>query len=214
MTSERASRSILIADDDPVSLTLLHRTLRNAGYEVSVSSDGAQALAALSMPEAPPLAILDWVMPEIDGLRVCEAVRGLEPQRPCYLIVLTSKTKRQDVIAGLNAGADDYIVKPFDPAELLARVRVGFRVVDLQAELAARVTDLEWALQQVKQLRGLIPICSYCKRIRNDQNFWLQVEEYVMAHTDVQFSHGVCPHCYESQVQPQLHALTSRQPRS
>lgn len=209
-TSKRCSRSVLLSDDDPVTLRLLQQTLQRAGHPVVVTTDGAQALAALSMPGAPLLAILDWMMPEIDGPRVCELVRNQERQQPCYLILLTSRTERQDVITGLNAGADDYIVKPFDAMELLARVQVGFRVIDLQVELAARVHDLEWALQQVKQLRGLIPICSYCKRIRNDQNFWLQVEEYVMAHADVQFSHGVCPQCYESQVQPQLHALKLR----
>lgn len=199
--------TVLIADDDPVSRTLLERTLREAGYQIIAVSNGSEALVALEQPEGPSLAILDWMMPEIDGLHLCRTVRGRALQRPYYLILLTSKRERQDIVTGLQAGADDYIVKPFERAELLARVHVGFRMAHLQTELSARARELEWALGQVKQLRGLLPICSYCKRIRDDQNFWRQVEEYVMAHTDVQFSHGVCPTCYESQIHPQLEAI-------
>ena len=105
---------------------------------------------------------------------------------------------------GLEGGADDYIVKPFDLKELRARIRVGVRVLNLQSRLTERLQALEQALHQVTQLQGLLPICSYCKKIRNDQNYWQQVEEYVAAHADVQFSHGICPSCFENELVPQL----------
>src|SRR5207237_6416573 len=102
------------------------------------------------------------------------------------------------IVTGLTAGADDYIVKPFQRDELHARVRVGERLLELQATLADRVKELEAALARVKLLHGLLPICSYCKKVRDDQNYWQQVESYISAHSGVQFSHGICPGCYES----------------
>ena len=108
---------------------------------------------------------------------------------------------------GLEAGADDYMVKPCNTQELSARVKVGFRVLSLQESLAERVQELEQALERVKQLQGLLPICSYCKKIRDDSNYWHQVEEYVSTYAEVQFTHGICPACYEKEVIPQLNAL-------
>jgi response regulator RpfG family c-di-GMP phosphodiesterase len=123
-----------------------------------------------------------------------------------HLILLTSRDARADVVAGLDAGADDYLTKPYDPEELRARVHVGLRVAALQQRLAERVAELQDALSHVKQLSGLLPICSYCKRIRSDNDYWEQLESYIAEHTDAQFSHGICPHCYES-IQAQFDAL-------
>ena len=110
-----------------------------------------------------------------------------------YVILLTARDARADVVAGLDAGADDYLIKPFDLEELRARVQVGRRLVALQDRLADRVAELQEALTKVKQLNGLLPICAYCKRIRTDQNYWEQVEHYVAEHSEAQFSHGICP---------------------
>lgn len=156
--------------------------------------------------ENPPfLAILDWIMPDIDGLEVCRRVRETNSSAtPIYIILLTAKTEKNDIIKGLEGGANDYVTKPFDRLELSARVLVGETVVNLQQNLAARVQELEIMLGKVKQLQTILPICSYCKHIRDDQNYWQQVETYIAEHTDTRFSHGICPDCYESVVKPQL----------
>ncbi len=107
-------------------------------------------------------------------------------------------------MAGLDSGADDYITKPFDRDELQARINVGLRMAALQQSLAERVADLEEALKRVKQLQGLLPICCYCKCIRNDGNYWQRVEEYIGEHSDAQFSHGICPKCFDTVVKEQL----------
>lgn len=204
---------VLIAEDDMVSRRLLEATLAKWGYEVMVTCDGLQALAALQGVDAPSLAILDWMMPGLDGIEVCRRVRRTHSHTPPYFIVLTAKGRREDVITGLEAGANDYVTKPFDREELQARVRVGVRIVELQHSLADRVHALEEALARVKQLQGLLPICSYCKKIRDDQNYWQQVENYISQHSEAQFSHSICPDCYERLVQPELEQLR-RLPRN
>lgn len=188
---------ILIADDDSISRRMLQAALAKWGYEVAVTEDGDQAWNALQDPVPPSLAVLDWLMPRMDGVEICRKVRASPSLRSVYLILLTSRIKKDDLISGLEAGADDYITKPFDPDELRARIRVGVRVAKLQTTLAERVRDLEKALSQVHQLHGLLPICCYCKKIRDDQNYWHQVESYVSQYADVRFSHGVCPECLE-----------------
>lgn len=195
---------VLIAEDDRVSRRVLMAALEKFGYEVVVAADGAEAWAVLQMEDAPRLAILDWMMPEIDGIELCRRVRALATATPPYLILLTTKSGKQDIVAGLNAGANDYLTKPFDQAELRARVQVGAYVLELQGNLAARVSELEASLSQIKQLQGLLPICSYCKKIRDEQDYWHRVESYISEHTEVIFSHGICPECYANVVQPQL----------
>ena len=199
---------VLIAEDGSVSRRVLAATLDKLGYEVVVAADGAEAWAALQREDAPHLAILDWMMPKIDGVELCRRVRGLSATTPPYLILLTAKSGKEDVVTGLDAGADDYLTKPFDRAELRARVQVGARVLELQGNLAARARELKTALSQVKQLQGLLPICSYCKKIRDEQNYW--VESYIGEHAEVKFSHGICPACYTEVVQPQLDRIGSQ----
>jgi phosphoserine phosphatase RsbU/P len=187
---------ILIGEDDPVSRLMLEATLRKWDYDVESVEDGDAALARLKQADAPSIAVLDWMMPGLDGVDVCRLVRAEAAAPAPYLILLTTKSRKEDLVEGLQAGADDYVTKPFDRDELRARLQVGVRVVTLQRSLADRVAALQIALTRVKQLQGLLPICSYCKKIRNDDNYWQQVEGYISSHTDVRFSHGICPDCF------------------
>ncbi len=195
---------ILIADDDDVSRLELEALLIRHGHEVVTVADGTEAWEVLQGEGPPRLAVLDWLMDEMDGVEVCRRVRERPELRDVYLILLTSRGGKEHVVAGLQAGANDYVAKPFDRDELLARVRVGAQMVGLQAELAARVRQLEDALARVRQLQGLLPICSYCKSIRDDQNYWHQVDAYLKSHSEAQFSHGICPGCWEKVVKPQF----------
>jgi len=189
---------ILIAEDDPVSRRLLQAALAKWGYEVVVASDGVQAWQALQEDPHPVMLILDWLMPGMDGLEVCRKARTLPSYQSAYIILLTGKTSKEDVINGLDAGADDYITKPFDPGELRARVSVGVRVAQLQLSLAERVRELEDALAKVKTLSGMLPICASCKKIRDDKGYWTQIESYIKHHSEAEFSHGFCPECAKS----------------
>ncbi len=195
---------MLVADDDPVSRRRIQLTLQAWGHRVIVSQDGNQAWSALSIADAPRLAILDWMMPGMDGPEICRKARATSSTTGAYLILLTARDTRQDLLEGLEAGANDYITKPFDKAELHARISVGLRMLELQKKLADRVRELELAIAQVKRLRGLLPICMYCKKIRNDGNYWQQVESYIRDHSEAEFSHGICPDCYEKFAKDQL----------
>ena len=186
---------ILIAEDDITSRSLLKVLLTKRGHQVVATENGAEALQVMQQPDAPPLAILDWLMPEMDGIDVCRRVRALETDRPPYIIMLTTKGEKTDIVAGLEAGADDYLPKPYDSGELHARIDVGRRLIDMQTILVGKIEELREALDHIKTLQGILPICSFCKKIRDDQGYWSQVEGYISKHTDAQFSHGICPEC-------------------
>ena len=175
--------------------TLLKHTLEHWGYGVRLCEDGREAIAGLEGPGAPRVAILDWMMPGLEGPEVCRHVSRSAPLT--YLILVTVKNRPQDIAEGLRAGAHDYLSKPFHVAELRARLQTGVRSADLHAALVKRAHELEIALSQIKQLEGLLPLCCYCKRIRNDGDLWERVESYLARHTDVQFTHGLCPDCVQ-----------------
>lgn len=202
---------ILIAEDDEVSRRILQLTLAASGHQIISTQSGTEALSILESETAPPLAVLDWMMPGMDGLEVCRRIRQIQTRTPVYLILLTAKGSKTDIVEGLDAGANDYIVKPFDREELRARVKVGEMVVNLQQRLAVQVKELEEALVQVKQLQGILPICSYCKNIRDDKNYWEQLESYISRHSGAKFSHSVCPSCYETEVIPQFEQKNKEQ---
>ena len=192
---------ILIADDDVVLRHALRVHLERWGYDVIESPDGAAAWKALREPPAPPLAIMDWNMPGVDGPALCQEVRETPSLSGMYIILLTSNASKKDMITGLESGADDYIVKPFDWDELRARIRIGSRIVGLQQVLGARVEELQQALSNVRKLSGLLPICAYCKRIRDDKDYWSQIEHFVSERSDARFSHGICPECIEAYIE-------------
>ena len=192
---------VLVVEDDPVVRRILEDLLNRWQYEVEVTTNGEQAMKALQNKVPPRLAIIDWQMPGMDGVELCCRARHQLKLSPLYMILLTIRSGKANIVQGLEAGADDYITKPFDQEELKARVQVGARVVHLQMELAERVKELESALAHVKQLQGLLPICCYCKKIRDDSNYWHEVEAYISQHSQAKFTHGICPECYQKVVQ-------------
>jgi PleD family two-component response regulator len=189
---------VLVADDDATLRYGLSAQLQKWGYDPVVCEDGTAARQVLTGPTPPPLAILDWSMPGADGVTLCREIRATPAIRTMYVMLLTARDTAAEIVAGLEQGADEYVVKPFDWAILRARLNTGARVAVLQNSLAQRVDELQRALAMVKQLSGLLPICSYCKRIRRDGNYWQQLEAYIAEHSEADFSHGVCPSCFEA----------------
>lgn len=171
--------------------------LANLGYEVVVTFDGNQAYEKLSESDTPRLAILDWMMPGMDGVEVCRKIRETETQARIYIILLTAKGGKEDIVEGLEGGADDYIIKPFNKDELRARVEVGCRFIEMEDALANQVEELRKALDHIQTLQGIIPICSHCHKIRNDQKSWERIENYIEHHSKAKFSHSICPECLD-----------------
>lgn len=196
---------VLIAEDDNTSRLILDTMLQKWGCDVVSTTNGEEAWEVLCQASAPSIAILDWMMPSMDGVELCRRFRETYPHTPAYFILLTALDRKEHVVAGLEAGANDYITKPFDKDELRARLRVGERVLELQQALARRVEELQDALQHVRTLQGILPICTHCHRIRTDKESWERIETYISAHTDALFSHGFCPDCvkkyYSEEVQ-------------
>lgn len=186
---------ILIAEDDRTSREILAALLGKFGHEVVAARDGEEAWRVFEGENCPRLMVLDRVMPNLDGLSLCRRIRACQSPRPPYIIVLTAMSDKGSIVEGLDAGADDYVTKPFDHFELRARIDVGARILAMQDQLVAQAQELREALAQVKTLRGFIPICMHCKRVRDDRDFWREVEVYVSAHTEAKFSHGLCPEC-------------------
>lgn len=187
---------VLIAEDDLTSRVLLENVLRKWGYNVTSTANGEEAWEVLTQREnAPRLLILDWMMPGMDGIELCRRIRQEYPGKAAHIILLTSLSEKQDVVMGLEAGANDYIVKPFDNAELMARVNAGRRFVELQTALEQRLRQLEEALSHIRTLQGIIPICMYCHKVRKDAASWQHIEHYIQEHSGVFFSHGICPEC-------------------
>jgi DNA-binding response OmpR family regulator len=192
------SRQLLLADDEEHSRRILCHYLTSWGYSVIEARDGLEAAAVFGSADAPALALIDWVMPGLDGIQLCEYIRKLTDRPYTYLILLTAKADKEEVAAGLESGADDYVAKPCDLSELRARIKVGERMVNLERTLARQVVTLRETLEHVRQLKELIPICAWCKRVRDDEDYWHSIEEYLHVETGTDFTHGICPHCLET----------------
>jgi sigma-B regulation protein RsbU (phosphoserine phosphatase) len=171
---------ILIVDDEPTCLLLLRQLLVQAGHEVFEAPSGVEALNVLEKTPV-PLIIADWMMPQMDGLDLFRQVRERKFDWYVYLILLTSREGRADYHSAMQAGADDFMTKPVDGGYLATRIQVAQRILDLQST--------------VRQLRGLLPICSYCKKIKNEEGIWTRLEQYLATHSDASFTHGICREC-------------------
>ena len=199
---------ILIAEDHPTTRRILEKIVINAGYETVSVGNGRKALELFN-ERFFPIIIADWVMPEMDGIELCRAIRKNVTTRYVYILLVTVRESTDDIISGLKAGADDYLTKPFHHAELVARLNTGKRILELERSLREAnerseraetvrerlIEELQEALARVKTLSGLLPICASCKKIRDDKGYWNQIETYIEAHSEADFSHSICPEC-------------------
>jgi CheY-like chemotaxis protein len=185
---------ILIVDDVPVNLELLAEMLRERGYEPRPVPGGRLALQA-ARAEPPDLILLDINMPEMSGFEVCAHLKADAALKDIPVIFITAFAETEDKVKAFALGGVDYITKPFQAAEVAARVATHLWLRKLQFDLALTVGTLRKALEDIRTLRGIIPICASCKQIRDDKGAWEAVETYVSAHSEAQFSHGICPAC-------------------
>jgi sigma-B regulation protein RsbU (phosphoserine phosphatase) len=189
---------ILAVEDDAVARAVLRQALRRLGHEVLEARDGAAAWELLQT-DSVRVVVSDWMMPNLDGLELCRHVRARTGVEYTYFILLTSRdATEKNQTAAADAGVDDFLTKPLDLSELWTRLRVAERIL--------RYTT------QVRQLEEMLPICSYCKKIRDDQNYWQQLEGYISERTGSDFSHSVCPDCYKQVVVPQLEDFKRNHP--
>jgi DNA-binding response OmpR family regulator len=195
---------VLVVEDDPFFQRVLTKRLLAEGYQVFAASDGREGMKAIVSFE-PDLVISDWMMPEVDGLELCQSVKtGLREAAP-YFILLTAKGEISNKLLALDTGADDYLVKPCDQGELMARVRAGLRIVILAQELRATVEELHVANAELQSTRAeverlsheheLLPICAFCRKVRDGDGEWHTLEDYVAQRTQADFTHGICPTC-------------------
>jgi PleD family two-component response regulator len=189
---------VVIAEDHKRTREALATILESKAFRVTAVPDGDQAVEVLTSIQGPCIALLDWMLPGTTGLEVCRTVRAQELTPHIYIIMITAREEEEAIAEALGAGADDFIRKPCGVSELVARVRNGQRTVQLERSLATRIEELEQALERVSQLQRLLPICMYCKKVRDDSNYWQEIEGYIHAHTGTDFSHGICPDCMDS----------------
>lgn len=194
-----AGVKILTVEDDAVARAVLRRALHKLGHEVVEANDGQEAWTRL---EAEPVRVIvsDWMMPNLSGLELCQKLRARADAEYVYFILITANSADSaNRIAAADAGVDDFLSKPLNFEELWMRLRVAERILKFST--------------QVRQLEELLPICSYCKKIRDDQNYWQQMEGYINERTGSEFSHSVCPDCMTRVVQPELDKMKAERIR-
>lgn len=191
---------ILVIEDDAVARAILRQALLRLGHEVVEADDGETGWALLQR-EPVRVIVSDWMMPKLDGLELCKRLRARGQAEYVYFILLTANTAdATNRSAAADAGVDDFLAKPMNFEELWTRLRVAERILSYAT--------------QVRQLEQLLPICSYCKKIRDDKNYWQQMEGYINERTGSEFSHSVCPDCYQRVVVPELEKITGKNSRA
>ena len=201
--------SILLVDDSTENLLLLQSILQTGGYKDLLTAESAvQAFKHLGMDDSGgdgtsvDLILMDIQMPEINGIETCRRIKEVERLQDIPIIMVTAMAQREKLQLAFAAGAMDYINKPVNKIELRTRVGSALKLKQemdsrkaREQELKKRTQELEQALKEVKVLRGFIPICASCKKIRNDRGYWQLVEAYIREHSEAEFSHGICPDC-------------------
>ena len=177
---------ILLVEDEVVAMDALHAVLAAQAHDVARAEDGLDAWEQWRR-ERYRVVLADWLMPRMDGLELCRKIRS-QPGPYTYFILETIRGDRASFLEAMEAGVDDFIAKPVIPEELVARLRVAERILGLREELLT--------------LEGLLSICSYCRRLKDAAGAWVPLERYVAASSSAQFTHGICPECYERYVKP------------
>ena len=190
--------NILAVEDDILARKIICRTLHRLGHDVVEAADGEEAWALLQTDDV-RVVVSDWTMPRLDGLELCRRIRARLGADYVYFILLTGNSASDDnQRTAAEAGVDDFLTKPLDPQEMWMRLRVAERILRFAT--------------QVRQLEAFLPICSYCKKIRDDKNYWQQIESYINKRTGTDFSHSVCPDCYQRVILPELEKLRASSP--
>lgn len=183
---------IQIVEDDPIAATLLAAALKALGHEARLADGGESAWRQLQQ-EPVRVIVSDWMMPDLDGLELCRRIRAAGGDYTYFILLSNVSATGENLDQAMAAGVDDFLSKPAKVNELKARLHVAERILNYST--------------QVRQLEEIIPICGYCRKLRDDQNYWSQVEEYIGKQTGSSFSHGVCPDCYDKVIVPQMKAL-------
>lgn len=197
---------IYVADDDEINLRLIRTVLANAGFENIRLFHNGTSMMVETVRIRPDLLLLDIMMPGYSGYDVLERIKQDPSLDDIPIIMITAASldeNMEPLQRSFDLGAMDYISKPFSNLELVQRVKSALR-------MEKQRQDLENAAKQIRSLEKLLPICSYCKKIRADKDYWQEVESYISDHTDTMFSHSICPDCYEKEVKPQLESIKKR----
>lgn len=202
---------ILVVDDVKKNIQILGTVLGSAGYAVSYATSGAKALAmAMAATEQFNLILLDIMMPEMSGFEVCRKLKEHSSTNEIPVLFLSALSEQEDIVHGFQLGAVDYITKPFNRNELLERVKTHVELQLAKQSLKQKNQELQQALDEIKTLRGILPICMHCKKIRNDDGYWQQLEAYLSHHSEAEFSHGVCTDCIKTHY-PEMLAQFNKQ---
>lgn len=191
--------SILIVDDTPTNIDLLSLVLQRRNYKVRIADSGQRALDQVAL-DPPDLILLDIMMPGLDGFETCRRLKLNPAHANIPVIFITALDEMKDKLRGFQVGGVDFITKPFQAEEVLARVKTHLTIQKLYTDLARKNEKLEMALEEVKTLQGIVPICSMCKSIRDDKGYWQKVEMYVSERMGTKFSHSYCPVCLEKEM--------------
>jgi PleD family two-component response regulator len=187
---------VLAVEDDAVARRVLSQALKHLGYDVATAVDGEDAWRQLQ-DDPMRIVVSDWIMPDMDGLELCRRIRARNEEKYVYFVLLTGKdATKENQSEAADAGVDDFLTKPLNANELWMRLRVAARILNYT--------------HQLQQLEEMMPICSYCKKIRDDKNYWQQIEGYINERTGSEFSHSICPDCYDRVVVPELAELKKK----
>lgn len=195
MSNKKERVKILIVDDEEINIDVLVSLLKPE-YKTVIAMDGDSAFKRLEKHPLPDLILLDVIMPGMDGYEVCRRLKSNKETSEIPIIFLTGKSETQNILNGFRLGAVDYVTKPFQPEELSARINTHIK-------LKKTISALEAALHEIKTLKGMLPICSNCKKIRDDKGYWSQIEVYISNHSEAEFTHGICPDCI-SELYPEF----------